>query len=401
MKTLDIINFATSALSGYKLRTSLMLLAMAIGVASVIVLTSLGEGARRYVTNQFASLGTNMLIVLPGRSETTGGPPPLTGETPRDLTLDDALSLYRSHAVRYVAPVSVGSAPVSWRQREREVPILGSTSIMLHVRHLQMSRGSFLPETDPTRAISVCVLGSTLAKELFGNITPIGEWVRIGDSRFRVIGVLASEGVSLGLDMDDLAIIPVASALSLFNTNSLFRILVEPRDYSLLTRTKKIILDTIRARHEGEDDVTVISQDAVLATFDKIFLALTMSVGGIGAISLIVAGILIMNVMLVAVSQRTAEIGLLKALGAPASQIMVLFLTETAFLALAGAFIGLLLAYLSNWLVMQAYPDFPVHAPLWALIAGVGVALVTGLLFGFIPARRAAQLDPVTSLSRR
>jgi len=401
MRIHDIARFAFRALTGYRLRTSLMLLAMAIGVASVVVLTSLGEGARQYVTGQFASLGTNLLIVLPGRSDTTGGAPPLTGETPRDLTIDDALALYRSRAIRYVAPITVGSAPVSWRQREREVSVIGSTSSLLPIRHLQMSRGWFLPEGDPSRAAPVCVLGETLAKELFGTQSSLGKWVRIGDNRFRVIGILAKEGVSLGLDMDDLALIPVASAQALFNTSSLFRVMVEARDRDTLPRAKQAILDIIRERHDGEEDVTIVSQDAVLSTFDRIFVALTLTVGGIAAISLIVAGILIMNIMLIAVSQRTAEIGLLKALGAPARQIMQLFLTEAAVLSLIGALLGVLAGYGSNWVLEHFIPYFSLSLPIWALLSAVGIALTMGLVFGIMPARRAARLDPVQALSRR
>lgn len=397
----DIGQFAFRALTGYPLRTSLMLLAMAIGVASVVVLTSLGEGARRYVTGQFASLGTNLLIVLPGRSETTGGPPPLTGETPRDLTIDDALALLRSRTIRHLAPVTVGSAPVSWQQRDREVTVLGSTSSLLQIRRLQMSRGRFLPAGDPARAVPVCVLGYTLAEELFGNISPLGKWVRMGDKRFRVVGILAKEGVSLGLDMDDLALIPVASAQALFNTSSLFRILAEARERELLPRAKQAIIDIIRQRHDGEDDITVITQDAVLATFDRIFTVLTLAVGGIAAISLIVAGVLVMNVMLVAVSQRTAEIGLLKALGAPAGRIMSFFLTEAAVLSLLGAICGTLIGYAGVWIIQTSVPQFPVQVPLWALAAAFWVAVATGLVFGIMPARRAARLDAVQALARR
>ena len=397
----DIVRFALQALAGYPLRTSLMQLAMAIGVASVVLLTSLGEGARDYVTGQFASLGTNLLIVLPGRSETTGGPPPLTGETPRDLTIDDAFALTRSRAVKYIAPVTVGSAPVSFKQRDREVTVLGSTASLQQIRHLQMSRGRFLPEGDPSRAQAVCVLGYTLTQELFGNISAISKWVRIGDKRFRVIGILAKEGMSLGMDMDDLALIPVASAQALFNTSSLFRILVEARERELLERAEQAIIDIIRQRHDGEDDITVITQDAVLATFDRIFTALTLAVGGIATISLVVAGIMVMNVMLVAVSQRTSEIGLLKALGAPAGRITILFLTEATILSLCGAIFGILIGYGAVWIVRLTVPQFPVVVPLWALVAAFCVAISTGLLFGIIPARRAARLDAVQALARR
>ncbi len=401
MQTEDALQFAFRSLKGYPTRTLLMLLAMAIGVASVVVLTALGEGARRYVVGEFASLGTHLLIVFPGRSETTGGHPPIMGETPRDLTLDDALSLYRSHSIKRVAPITVGSAPTSWQQFEREITILGSTAELLEVRQLTMGQGKFLPEGDPERAVAVCVLGSKVKNELFGHRRALGEWVRIGDRRFRVIGILSEKGQSLGVDISDVAIVPVGSAQQLFNTESLFRILVQARTREAIPKAKRAIIDIIRERHDGEDDVTVVTQDAVLATFDRILTALTLAVAGIAAISLSVAGVLVMNVMLVAVSQRTGEIGLMKALGAPRAQILRLFLAESAMLSLLGAVLGLIVAFAGVWLLEQIFPDFPLQVPAWALIAAVGVALFTGLVFGVMPARRAARLDPVQALSRR
>jgi len=401
MKTGDVIQFSTRALSGYPTRTLLIILAMAIGVASVILLTALGEGARRYVSNEFTSLGTYLLIVLPGRSETTGGPPPLLGQTPRDLTLEDALSLTRHPAIRRVAPITVGSAPVSWKHRSREVTVLGSTDALFEIRHLSMAQGRFIPAGDPTRGEAVCVIGYKLKKELFGNRSPLGQWVRIGERRFRVIGELGKKGQSLGLDMGDVAVVPVASAQTLFNTSALFRILVQANGRDAIPRAKETILTTIRERHEGEDDVTVITQDALLSTFDRILMTMTLSVAGIAAISLSVAGILIMNVMLIAVSQRTSEVGLLKAIGAPGTQILRLFLAESAILSLVGAGFGVILAFLGTWGLARVFPKFPLTVPIWALCAAVFIAIVTGLVFGVLPARRAAKLDPVEALSRR
>ncbi len=401
MRAADVLSYAYGGVVGYRLRSALMLFAMAVGVASVVVLTGLGEGARRYVTGEFASLGTHLLIVLPGRSETTGGAPPLLGETPRDLTLDDALALRRSASIRRIAPVAVGSAPVSYQQREREVMTIGTTSDFLHVRRLKILSGRFLPETDPRRASPVCVLGGKLKRELFGNRAAVGQWVRVGDRRFRVIGVLASEGRAIGLDLEDMVVVPVASAQALFDTPSLFRILVEARSQSLIENSRRDILAIVRARHEGEDDITVITQDAVIGTFNRIFTALTMTVGGIAAISLAVAGILIMNVMLVAVSQRTAEIGVIKALGATRRNILTLFLTEAGVMAAAGAGIGLALGYAAAAVTAQIYPVLSITAPLWAAASALLLAVGLGIVFGVLPARRAAALDPIAALARR
>jgi putative ABC transport system permease protein len=401
MKIADVLGFSWRAAVGYPARTLLTLLAMAIGVGAVILLTALGEGARRFVTHEFAALGTHLLIVFPGRSETTGGPPPLLGETPRDLTLDDALALTRSSAVRRIAPVAIGSAPVAWRQREREVTIMGTTAQMQAVRQLSLSQGRFLPAGRPSRGSAVCVLGFETKTELFGNASPLGEWVRIGDRRFRVIGVLAPKGQSLGLDIGDIAIVPVASAQMLFNTNSLFRILVQAGGREAVPRAKQAVANIIRDRHDGEDDVTVVTQDAMLRTFDRIFTALTLTVGGIAAISLAVAGILIMNVMMISVSQRKSEIGLLKAIGAPRSQVLRLFLSESALLSVIGSLLGVLLALVGTWASLRLYPNFPITIPWWALSAATGVGVFTGLAFGVLPARRAAGLEPVEALSRR
>lgn len=401
MRFLDVIRFGLRAASGYPARTLLMLLAMAIGVGSVVVLSSLGESARGYVVQQFSSLGTNLLIVLPGRSETVGGPPPLLGVTPRDLTIDDAMALQRSAVIRHVAPIALGAAPVSHAGREREVTILGSTPELQAIRQLTMAQGQFLPAGDMTRGAPVAVLGSTLKDELFGSRTPLGEWLRIGDRRFRVIGVLAKKGESVGLDMGDVAIIPVASAQALFDSASLFRIMVEAADRDAISRAKNTILRIIRDRHEGEDDVTVVTQDAVLATFDRILTAMTLTVTGIGTISISVAGILIMNVMLIAISQRRAEVGLLKAVGARGGDIMALFLGEALALSLVGAGLGLLTGAAGLGLVSLLFPALPIIVPGWSLGGAVAVALVTGLLFGILPALRAARLDPVAALARR
>ena len=401
MRIGDIAIFSVQSATASRGRTALMLLAMAIGVSSVILLISLGESARRYVVDQFASLGTNLLVVLPGRNETTGGPPPLLGETPRDLTLDDAIALTRSSAIKRISPIIAGSAPVSVKQLEREMIVIGATSELLQIRHLSMNQGVFLPPGDPSRGSNVCVIGSGSKEELFGNQSALGKWLRIGDRRFRVIGVLAQIGVSLGEDLSEVAIIPVATAQSLFNTASLFRIVVEAVSEDSVERARESIRSIIRDRHEGEDDVTVITQDAVLSTFDRIFKTLTMSVGGIAAISLVVAGIMIMNIMLVAVSNRRSEIGLLKALGSPRSQIIGLFLTEAGLLSIAGAVLGFLLAYFGMEALSAFFPQYPLQLAPWSPLIGIAMALGTGIIFGVLPARRAALLEPAMALSRR
>jgi putative ABC transport system permease protein len=403
MNLTDTLQFATTSLNSARKRSLLMIIAMSIGVAAVVILTALGEGARLYVINQFSSLGTNLIIVFPGRSETAGiSPGMLIGQTPRDLVLDDAMAVLRSSAVRRMTPLAVGAALASNGALNREVVVLGSTYELLTIRNMTMSQGQFLPEAAPDSASPVVVIGAKIKQELFGVENAVGAWLRLGDRRFRVIGILSSQGTAaMGMNTDELVVIPVASAHMLFNTQNLLRILVEAKSRDEIERARKETEEILFKQHGGERDVTVVTQDAMVATFDRILRTLTMAVGGIAAVSLAVAGVLIMNVMLIAVSQRTQEIGLLKALGAPPVQIRRLFFAEAVLLSLMGSVIGLLLGQLGSFVIGQIYPTLPVAAPWWAMIAAFSTALGTGILFSVWPARRAAQLDPVMALARR
>jgi putative ABC transport system permease protein len=279
--------------------------------------------------------------------------------------------------------------------------MLGSTSELLAIRHWQMAQGSFLPQSDVDRPLPVAVIGGTIRDELFGSEPALGQWIRIADRRFRVIGILESQGRSIGVDTAEVIIIPVAAAQQLLNTQSLFRILIEARSRDVIEPVRSFVEETIQARHQGEKDVTVVTQDAVLSTFDDILGALTLAVGGIAAISLAVAGILIMNVMLVAVSERTAEIGLLKAIGATPGQILLLILAEASLLSLLGALLGLALGQAGALAIRLAMPILPAYAPSWVIVVVLAVAMLTGLLFSLLPARNAAALDPVLALSKR
>lgn len=402
MRIADVADFAARSLSGYRTRTLLVVLAMSIGVGAVVVLTSLGEGARGYVRNQFESLGTNLIAVLPGRAETVSGSGGLmSGRTPRDLTLEDALALRRIRGVLRVAPLNLVSGEVWWKGRRRDVPVAGSTSALPDIWGLAIASGRFLPDHDPRRAEPLCVIGAKVRRELFGSHSPLGEWVRIGDRRFRVIGVLAPKGEFVGLNMDELVIIPVASAQVVFNLPSLLRIGVTAHSREEVPRIREEVRRVLRERHDGEEDVTIITEDALSAAFDRILIALTLALGGIATISLGVAGILIMNVMLIAVSQRTGEIGLLKALGASPRQIRTLFFAEAAALSAVGAMVGSVLGQIGSLVVRRLYPAVPAFAPGWAAAAAVAIALITGIVFSIAPARRAAALEAAAALARR
>jgi len=325
----------------------------------------------------------------------------LAGATERDLTLDDARAVARSPYVKRVAPVVVGSSSVSRDGLERETTIMGSTTDFRDIRQWDMALGEFLPNVDMDRTSPVCVIGNVIQAELFRDTPPVGKWLRIDDRRCRVTGVLKDQGRSIMVDVDEVVLIPVAYAQNLFDAPGLFRLIIEADGRDSMEGAKRDVTRIIKERHYGKEDVTVITQDAVLSTFDGIFGTLTLALAGIAAISLIVAGVLIMNVMLVAVSQRTREIGLLKALGATRRQIIALFLTEAIFLAVMGAVLGLALGYLGITVMQNLYSTLEFIPPPWAAVGAFGVALSCGVIFGILPARRAAGLDPIAALAGR
>jgi putative ABC transport system permease protein len=398
MQFQDQVQFNWRVFSAQRMRTLLLLLSVTIGVASVVMLTSVGEGARRYIEDQFSSLGNRLLIVFPGRNETVGGQPPIYGTSPRDLTLEDALAMARVPSIRDVAPLLPGTANVSLGSRSREVITVGTVHAFLAIRHMSMADGQFLPAGSETEALSICVLGQEVKQELFGNRRAVGEWLRVGERRLRVVGVLAKSGQSLGMDMADIVMIPVATAQQMFNTQSMFRIILELQQGADEELARERLKNLIRERHDGEDDVTIVSQDSLLAAFNNILTTLTLVIAAIAAISLLVAGILIMNISLISVSQRRAEIGLLKAIGASAIQIRSLFLGESLLMVFLGSLIGVLLAYGAVFFCRSLWPEFPLFPPPWAAPAAAVTAMLSGLLFSWLPARKAANLDPVLAM---
>ena len=401
MRFYDLIFLAFSTLVRYPLRTLMLLIATSIGVMAVILLTAVGEGARDYITGEFRDMGTNLLIVIPGKNETSGGGSPvdLAGVAPRDLTVEDAISLRQIEAIKNIAPIVIGETPAQFNGLERSVPIIGTTPSFLAVRKWEMATGNFLPGVTLDRSPPVCVIGKEVESELFGKNKAIGQWLRVGDRRCRVTGIIGTEGRAVGIDAQKVVVMPVSLATALFNRPSLFRIGIEARNTWEMEQIKKDIIRIIKKRHQGKEDITVIRQDSVMKSFDNIFNVLTMALGSIASISLFVAGILIMNVMLVAVSQRQAEIGLLKAIGARNNQINYLFITEAIILSGSGALLGLVLGHTVTQVLKVAFPTFNFLPPLWAAFVSRFVALVSGVVFGLLPARRAAKLDPVIALS--
>ena len=398
MRLADTVRFAAGALVGHRLRTTLSVAGVAIGISAVVALTALGEGARRYVLQEFSALGSNLLIVLPGKVETSGAAP--FGGVTHDLTIDDYRAICRLPRVRLAAPLAAATETVRYGDRGRAVPILGTTAEFIDVRHALVGSGQFLPRGDPGQGGQEIVLGTKVAAELFGVESPLGKVVRVGPWRFRVVGVLAPRGRGLGFDFDDLVFVPVGSAMRVFNRTSLFRVLVEVRVHDEMEAARADLQALLADRHRA-DDVTVISQDALLAAFSSIMRALTLALAGIAAVSLAVAGVGIMNVMLVSVTERRAEIGLLKAIGGTDAQVLRSFLAEAVILAVTGGVAGVGLGLAAVAVFVHIYPSFPAVPPAWAIMAALAVSLLVGVSFGVWPARRATRMDPVVALVGR
>lgn len=400
MKAMDAIAFSWTALIRHRRRSLLSILGVMVGVASVVVLTAAGDGAQRFVNKEFASLGTQLLMVTPGKNETTGGLPGVAG-APNDLTLEDARAIERDlRGVRLVVPTAIGNDTVANGERRRQVAVVGTTAGFQETRKLEMASGRFLPAGAMDRGASIAVLGSKTAKELFGAENPVGRVIRIGGWRMRVIGVLAPKGRQLGLDTDDTVMVPVATGMRIFDLSSLSRINVDLRVHTDVEKAKNRLIALLTERH-GEEDITVITPDTVVGALTDIVMALTLAVAAIGAISLAVAGLGVMNLMLVSVSERTAEVGLLRAMGATGRQVQGVFLTEAVLVSLVGALMGIGFGWGVVASFVAFYPEFQASPPVWAVTAVLVLALVVGGVFGVLPARRATELDPVVALSGR
>ncbi len=397
MSVLELLRFAVDALQGQRLRSALSALGVAIGVAAVVLLTSLGEGTRQYIVGQFTQFGTNLLEINPGKIKTMGMPGVLGGTTHK-LTLDDAEAVRRVPGVEAMVPIVLGQARVEAGGRGRSVYIYGVGHEMQQVWKVRIAQGAFLPAMDPRRQGSFAVLGPKLAREVFGEEEPLGERVRIGSLSLLVIGVLEPKGQVLGLDMDDSAYIPVATAMNLFNQTELMAIDVLAARADAIQPVVARIRAVLSERHRGEDDFTITTQGEMLDTFGRVIGIITIAVTAIAAVSLLVGAIGILTVMWISVHERTAEIGLLRALGVTRDGVGALFLVEATLLAVAGGAGGLVLAAAASFVIHAVAPGLPLQTPPLAVPAAVLTSAVVGIASGYVPARRAASLDPVDAL---
>lgn len=396
MQTRDALIWIYRAVRSQPLRTFLSALGIAIGIAAVVLLTSIGKGLQVYVVSEFTQFGSNILSITPGKTATLGIAFGAFGST-RPLTLEDALAVEKLPDIEAVIPVIQGNVRVEAQQRQRRTEILGVGPGALSMWKLALQGGSFLPEDDALNARAVAVLGNTIYRELFPDGQALGKYIRLGDYRFRVVGYLQEKGRVLGFDMDTLIYIPAARAQEIFNRDALMEIDVAFNSNIDTAMIVKRLSELLQRRH-NRVDFTLTTQGEMLASLDKILQVLTLAVGALGGISLLVGGVGIVTLMTITVTERIAEIGLLKALGAEANQVLLLFLGEALLLALLGGFSGLAAATLIITLCKVILPSLPLQVSLlYSVIAVVSSALI-GLIAGVAPARSAAKLDPIEAL---
>jgi putative ABC transport system permease protein len=393
----DLFRLAWGSIAAHRLRSGLTTLGIVIGIASVILLTSIGEGARTFILAEFSQFGTNILAVTPGKIKTTGVPGSVVS-TVKKLTVEDALALERVPGVKRVVPLALGLARVENGPRGRSVYVYGVNDAVPEVWKFGVRQGRFLPPADPRRGAPVAVLGQKLRKELFGDENALGRYVRIGGDRYQVIGILEPKGRFLSFDLDDTAYIPVGRALKVFNRDELVEIDVLFDERRSSAEVAEGIRRVMLARHDGEEDFTIVTQDEMLSVLGRVMDIVNVAVGGIGGISLLVGALGILTMMWISVSERTSEIGLAIAIGAGRRQVLALFLTEAALLAGAGGAIGVAAGIGIARALRLAVPALPVVTPLAFVVAAIVVSVVVGLASGVLPARRAAALDPVEAL---
>ena len=391
----DWLRLATSPVTSQPGKSVLTALGIAIGIAAVTLLTTLGHGVRQYVLDSFSQFGTRIIAITPGHSETAGMAGGLISSV-RLLTLDDAEALARITGSEWVVSNVQGSGPVRYGERVRSTDILGTTSDFNQAWDFPLAMGKFLPDTGGNSP-AVAVIGDTLYRELFRSENPLGKFIRIGGQRYRVIGVMQPKGSTLGFDLDDMAYIPADRALTLFNREGLMEVDVVFSEGTTSAQMQERIKSVMMKRH-GQEDFTLTSQDEMLSSMNRILSILTMGVAALGGISLLVGGVGIFTIMTTNLTERTAEIGLLRAIGCPRRQLLSLFLGEAVMLSLFGAFIGIVITAVVVALLSLLAPAFPVQIQFSTLGLAIAVAVITGLISGIWPAYKSSRLSPIEAL---
>jgi putative ABC transport system permease protein len=396
MRLTDLARFTSQAIVAHRMRSMLTALGIGIGVTAVVLLTAIGEGVNRYVVEQFTQFGTTTLSVQPGKVNTLGISPSVFNAV-RPLSLDDSIAIANAPYVEYSVPVVSGSASAEANGRERTVNVFSVGPGFDKAFRFGVSIGEFLPDDELDRARPVAVLGATVANELYDEFSPLGQRMRIGGERYRIVGVMESKGEMLGFNLDDTVYIPTARGLDLFNRDGLHEIDVLYSEDAPVDEVVSGITRILVARH-GAEDFTIVTQQQMLDVLGSIIDVLTIGVGALGGISLLVGGVGIFTIMTIAVRERTPEIGLLRAIGTRRSSVARIFLSEAVLLSSLGGLGGLLLGIA----VVVAIPVFvaglPVQiSPLYIGLAEL-VAVIIGLIAGVLPASRAARLEPLDAL---
>jgi len=399
MNFFETFRVAFEAIMSNKVRSGLTMLGVIIGVMAVILLVSIGEGAQVYITKELTGLGTNLLIITPGKTSTRGGFHPPSAGTVRKLTYDDSLALRRrAWLLTDAVPLVFGTGKIKYQNMGRDIMVIGTTPEFQRVRNLFVDTGSYISQGDVDSKAKVIILGSKVKEELFGADNALGKLVTLSDARYRVIGVMQKKGTSLGMDIDDIVYVPVTSGQELFDTDSLFEIIASTPRSEDVDRAIAQIKNILIKRHAHKEDFTIQTQGAMLETMNTILSVLTAVLGGIAGISLVVGGIGIMNIMLVSVRERTREIGIRKALGARNKDIMAQFMIEAITLSGAGGIIGILLGVGLALLIPLFVTVLPTSVSAWSIIMAFTFSAVVGVFFGVYPARKAALQDPIQAL---
>lgn len=394
MRYVDLILLSYRTVASHKLRSMLTALGLIIGIAAVVILTSIGRGIHTFVLSEFTQFGTNLIGVHPGKT-TTFGVSGATISTVRPLVMADVASLSKLENIIAVSPMLQGNARVEAGEKQRRTNVLGVGAAVPEIWKINVVSGRFFPNESNPRAFAV--LGNKLAVELFGGENPLGQRIRIGSDRFVVIGVMAKKGQMIGFDMDDTVYIPAAKALELFNRESLMEIHLLYNSNAVVSDVEHAIKRNLIARH-GREDFTIVTQNQMLKSMDSILNILTMAVAALGSISLLVGSVGILTIMTIAVSERVSEIGLLRALGAERKTIFQLFLCEALALSAAGGLAGVLLGIGVVGLLDAALPALPVELAWTYVIAAFTVSLLIGIAAGVVPSIKAAKLEPLEAL---